>query len=203
MRKAKWKRTATPRSTRMLPDLCLTPMPQLQDAHITRGNVAARALWGVVWTLLFRPTPRPLHRWRAMLLRRFGAKIGQRVRVYQSARIWAPWNLTMEDDSCLGDDVDCYSVGPVHLEQRAVVSQYSFLCTATHDYTRRANPLQVGPIRIGADAWVTARVFIGPGTTVGQGAVVGAGSVVTRNVEPWSVVSGNPPRFVKYRKVKD
>ena len=187
----------------MLPDLCLTPMPELQDAHITRGNVARRVLWGLVWTLLFRPTPRPLHRWRAMLLRRFGAKIGQRVRVYQSARIWAPWNLTMEDDSCLGDDVDCYSVGPVHLEQRAVVSQYSFLCTATHDYTRRANPLQVGPIRIGADAWVTARVFIGPGTTVGQGAVVGAGSVVTRNVEPWSVVSGNPPRFVKYRKVKD
>lgn len=177
-------------------------MQELQDAKITRSNVAARALWSVVWTLLFRPTPRPLHAWRVMLLRAFGAKVGRQVRVYQSVRIWAPWNLTMEDGSCLGDDVDCYNVDRVHLEQRAVVSQYSFLCTATHDYTRQALPLQVAPIRIGADAWVTARAFIGPGITIGLGAVVGAGSVVTRDVEPWTVVVGNPARKVKHRTIE-
>ena len=177
-------------------------MQELQDAKITRSNVAARALWSVVWTLLFRPTPRPLHAWRVLLLRAFGAKVGRQVRVYQSVRIWAPWNLTMEDGSCLGDDVDCYSVDRVHLEQRAVVSQHAFLCTATHDYTRRAHPLQIAPIRVGADAWVTASVFIGPGTTIGAGAVVGAGSVVTRDVEPWTVVVGNPARKVKHRTIE-
>lgn len=177
-------------------------MQALLDAHITRRNIAARALWGVVWTLLFRPTPRPLHAWRVLLLRAFGAKVGRHVRVYQSARIWAPWNLTMEDRSCLGDDVDCYCVGQIHLEKRAVVSQYSFLCSATHDYTRQAHPLQVAPIRIGADAWVTARAYIGPGITIGQGAVVGACAVVTRDVEPWTVVAGNPARNVKHRNIE-
>lgn len=174
-------------------------MHKLQDTHLTRGNVAARALWGLVWALLFRPTPRPLHAWRVLLLRAFGAKVGLRVRVYQSARIWAPWNLTMEDDSCLGDDVDCYCVAPVHLEQRAVVSQYCFLCTATHDYSRRENQLQTASIHIGADAWITAKALIGPGVTVGDGAVVGAGTVVMRDVEPWTVVAGNPARMVKLR----
>ena len=178
-------------------------MRVLQDAKLTRSNVAARALWSLVWILLFRPTPRLLHAWRVLLLRAFGARIGHRVRVYQSARIWAPWNLTMEDDSCLGDEVDCYNVAHIHLEQRAVVSQYTFLCSATHDYTRRANPLQIAPLRVGADAWVTARAFIGPGVTIGVGAVVGAGSVVTRDVEPWTVVAGNPARVVKHRTIKD
>jgi putative colanic acid biosynthesis acetyltransferase WcaF len=178
-------------------------MHKLRDAQITHGNLAARALWGVVWVLLFRPTPRPFHFWRRWLLRAFGAKLGRRVRVYQSARIWAPWNLTMEDDSCLGDDVDCYSVAPIHLEQRAVVSQYCFLCTATHDYTRRERPLQTAPIRIGADAWVTARALIGPGVTVGAGAVVGAGSIVMRDIDAWAVVAGNPPRVVNQRKFSE
>ena len=178
-------------------------MQKLQDSHLTRGNVAARALWGLVWVVLFRPTPRPLHGWRVLLLRAFGAKIGLRVRVYQSVRIWAPWNLTMEDDSCLGDDVDCYCVGNIHLEKRAVVSQYCFLCTATHDYFRRQHPLQTAPIRICADAWITAKALIGPGVTVGAGAVVGAGSVVMRDVEPLAVVAGNPARQVKRRTLSD
>jgi len=183
--------------------LTVEPMHSLQVARISRTNVAARAAWDLVWLLLFRPTPRPFHAWRALLLRAFGARIGRRVRVYQSARIWAPWNLTMDDHSCLGDQVDCYCVAPVHIEARAVVSQYAYLCTATHDYERRSNPLMVAPIKVSADAWVTARAFIGPGVTVGAGAVVGAGSVVMRDVEPWTVVAGNPVRVIKQRTIKD
>ena len=37
------------------------------------------------------------------------------------------------------------------------------------------------------------------GVTIGEGAVVGARSVVTKNVEPWTVVGGNPARFIKNR----
>ena len=40
------------------------------------GNRAARLLWNITWLLLYRPAPRPLHRWRAMLLRLFGATLG-------------------------------------------------------------------------------------------------------------------------------
>jgi putative colanic acid biosynthesis acetyltransferase WcaF len=63
-------------------------------------------------------------------------------------------------------------------------------------------PLVYHPITIGAQSWVAAGCFIGPGITVGEGAVVGAYSVVTRDVPPWSIVAGNPARFIRERRLK-
>lgn len=105
----------------------------------------------------------------------------------------------MGKHSCLSHQVDCYCVDKIELGPHATVSQYSFLCTATHDYTRPDMPLVTAPIHIGAHAWVTADVFVAPGITVGEGAVVGARSTVFRDVEPWAVVAGNPPRVVGQR----
>jgi putative colanic acid biosynthesis acetyltransferase WcaF len=106
----------------------------------------------------------------------------------------------MHEGSCLGEHVDCYTVDRITLESYATVSQYAFLCTASHDYTVDGMPVVTAPIRIGRQAWVAADVFIGPGVTIGEGAVVGARSSVYRNVEPWAVVGGNPARVMKKRK---
>jgi putative colanic acid biosynthesis acetyltransferase WcaF len=160
---------------------------------------AARALWGVVWALLFRPTPRPLHAWRRLLLRAFGARIGKGARVYASAKIWAPWNLSMGEHSVLGDAVDCYAVDRIEIGAHAVVSQYAHLCAATHDIDRPDFPLVTRPIRIGAGAWIAAGAFVGPGVTIGDGAVVGARAVVVRDVAPRAVVAGNPARVLRSR----
>ena len=172
---------------------------RLNRSEITLKNKMLRGLWSVVWLVLYRPTPRPLHRWRAMLLRLFGARIGRRVRIYQSARIWAPWNLVMEDDSCLGDFVDCMNVAPVLLKESAVVSQYCYLCAAGRDYRDLALPLLSGPIIVGRHAWVTASVFVGPGVNVGDGAVVTAQSSVFHDVPAWTIAGGNPAVFVRDR----
>lgn len=180
-----------------------TRLRGLREGQISPGNKLARSLWNIVWFFLYRPTPRPMHAWRCALLRLFGAKIGKNVRAYQSARVWAPWNLVMEDYSCLGDFVDCYSVDKIHLGAKATVSQYAYLCTASHDYTRRTLPLVTAPIHIGADAWVTADVFVGPGVSIGEGSVVGARSTVTRDVPPWTVVAGSPPRVIGPRAFLD
>lgn len=162
-------------------------------------NKVGRAVWGIVWLLLFRPTPRLFHGWRCMLLRSFGAKLGKSVHPYPSARIWAPWNLEMGDHSCLGERVDCYCVDKVRIGAHATVSQYSFLCTASHDYTDKTMPLVTAPIMIGEHAWITADVFIAPGVVIGEGAVINARSSVFTNIEPWVVASGNPAKPVKKR----
>jgi len=168
-------------------------------SELSIANRAARALWGIVWVLLFRPTPRPFHAWRGLWLRLFGARLGRGVRVYASAKIWAPWNLTMGDYSVIGDGVDCYDVAPIEIGAHAIVSQYSFLCAATHDPDQKTFPLIAKPIRIGARAWIAADVFVGPGVTVGEGAVVGARSSVFRDVAPWTVVGGTPARVLRTR----
>ena len=47
--------------------------------------------------------------------------------------------------------------------------------------------------------WIGMRAMIMPGVTIGEGAVVAANSVVTKDVEPYSIVGGNPARLVKHR----
>ena len=98
----------------------------------------------------------------------------------------------MEAHSCLADDVDCYCVASIRLGAHATVSQYSYLCAASHDHRDPSMPLIVAPIVIESYAWVAADVFIGPGVMVGEGAVVGARSTVIHDVAPWTVVAGSP-----------
>lgn len=184
-------------------DGCDARRPRLRLNAVTWRNRAARALWGVVWLLLYRPSPRVLHGWRRFLLRAFGARIGRGAHPYPSCRIFAPWNLTMGDHSCLSFGVDCYCVDRIEIGAHAVVSQYSFLCTASHDARTTAMPLTTAPIVIGARAWVAADVFVGPGVTVGEGAFLRARSTAFRDVPPWTVAEGLPARPVGPRLLAD
>jgi virginiamycin A acetyltransferase len=56
-----------------------------------------------------------------------------------------------------------------------------------------------GPILVRDDVWIGTNTIILSGLTIGQGAVVAAGSVVTRDVEPYGIVGGNPARLIRYR----
>src|SRR5438093_5760900 len=111
---------------------CPTP-PRAIPSSFSRRHQLGRVLWGLVYVLTFRPSPKPFHAWRRWLLRLFGAHIASDAAIYPSVKIWAPWNLTMHRLACLAPDVDCYSVAPITLGERATVSQYSYLCAATHD----------------------------------------------------------------------
>jgi len=170
-------------------------------ASFSLGSRFTRVIWNVSWLVLARWTPPPMHGWRRMVLRAFGAKIGKGVRVYPCATIWHPANLTMDDQSCLGRRVNCYNQGHIHIGRRVVISQGSHLCASSHDLSDYYFQLILRPIRIEANAWVAADAFVGPGVTVGEGAVLGACGVALRDLEPWSVYSGNPAQFLKRREL--
>jgi putative colanic acid biosynthesis acetyltransferase WcaF len=158
------------------------------------------ALWSLVYLFLFRWTPKPLFRWRAGLLRLFGAKIEGTPFVASSSHIKMPWNLTLAHRACIGANVQVYNLGPVIVGARATVAQEVYLCTGTHDFENPILPLMVGSIEIGEDAFIGARAFINPGVSVGEGAIVGACSVVTRDVAAWTVSAGNPSRVFRNRR---
>ena len=161
------------------------------------SNRLGRLLWWTVYTALFRYSPRPLHCWRAFLLRCFGARLGAGCHVYASARIWAPWNLECGSWTCIADDAEVYNPVTVLLGEGVVVSQGAFLCAASHDYSDPEFPLIHGAIIVGNRAWVAARAIVLMGVTIGEGSVIGAGSVVTKDVPPNAVCAGNPARVVK------
>lgn len=171
--------------------------PQL--IKLSLSNKIARAIWQLVWAVLYRPSPRIFHGWRRILLKLFGASIGRNAHPYPSAKIWAPWNLIMEENSCLGEHVDCYCVAQVRIGKNSTVSQYSYLCTASHDHTLSSMPLIASRITIGNDVWVTADVFVAPGVTIADGSVITARSNVFRDIPPWVVASGSPAIPIKAR----
>jgi putative colanic acid biosynthesis acetyltransferase WcaF len=161
-----------------------------------------RLLWSCVQVPFWPKMPRRLSPLRIALLRLFGAKIGRRC-LLESARIWVPWNLHMDEFSVIGNGAEIYNLAPIRIGANSVVSQRAYLCTATHDYTRSDFPLYSKPIAVGASVWIAAGAFIAPGINVGEGAVVGACSVVTKDVPAWTVSAGNPCRVIKARPLEN
>jgi virginiamycin A acetyltransferase len=61
------------------------------------------------------------------------------------------------------------------------------------------NPVTKGDVIIGNDVWIGTNAFILSGVRIGDGAVIGACSVVTKDVEPYTIVAGNPARVIRKR----
>lgn len=164
-----------------------------------------RAIWNVVWLLCARWTSDHVgifNWWRVFLVRLFGAKIGRHCVIKSSCEIWLPWNLTIGDYVALSEHVVCYTVDKITIGRQTTVSRDAFLCCASHDVTSPIMELTFAPIWVGSNAWIAARSIIMPGRKVGDGAVVAAGAVVVNDVEPWTVVGGNPAKFIKRRELK-
>lgn len=170
---------------------------------LSRKHQIIRMLWAMIWGLFARPLPRSIGSgWKRFLLRLFGAKIDSTAVVYSSAKVYYPANLIMERYACLASDVDCYNVDIIRIGANTTVSQGAYLCTASHDITNPLNPLITAPIIIEDQAWIAVDAFVSMGVTIGQGAVVGARAAVFKDVEPWTVVGGNPAKFIKKRILK-
>lgn len=162
-------------------------------------NRLLRVLWNLVNTIFFKYSPRPFHSWRAFILRCFGAKVGKDTHIYPKVHIWAPWNLIVGNNVGIANDVTLYTQDKIVIGDRTTISQNSYLCTGTHDYTTPSFKLMTAPIIIGNDCWIAAGVFIHPKVKIDNGVVVGACSVVNSNLSAWHIYSGNPCKLIKQR----
>ena len=164
----------------------------------------ARVAWAAVYTLFFRPTFArfyPCQLWRNLLLRLFGAKTWHQAQYFPTVHIWAPWNLRTGRSVAIDEHADLYNVAPITMGHMVSISRRAFLCTASHDISDVGRPLTTAPIKIGNGVWIGAEAYVGPGVTIGDGAVIAARAVVVKDVPAWTVVGGNPARFIKDRPV--
>ncbi len=167
----------------------------------TLSELAGRVLWTLARPL-FRFSPRICWRWRRLLLRVFGARVGREVHIHPSVQIFIPWNLEIGDWSSIGFDALIYNLGQLTIGERVTISQRSHLCGGSHDFRDPTMPLLKLPITIEDDAWICADAFVGPGVTVHRGTVVGARAAVFKDVEAWTVVGGNPARVIGHRRLE-
>lgn len=167
-------------------------------------NKFMRFIWTIVYHVFFRTTPNNLFwSWRKLLLKCFGAKLGNGCKIRSTAIIWAPWNFICGDFVAIGSKAIIYSVDKITIGSNVAVSQGAYLCSASHNIYSPKHELTHSPIIIEDRAWVATDAFIGMGVTIGEGAVVGARAAVFKDVEPWTVVGGNPAKFIKKRIIQD
>jgi putative colanic acid biosynthesis acetyltransferase WcaF len=107
-----------------------------------------------------------------------------------------PWKLRIDDNAWIGDFVELYTLGDIHIGENAVVSQKSYLCTGSHDHRSPAFDIYARKIVVEPQAWVAADVFVGPGVTIGYGAVIASRSTLLADAPPLMVMAGTPARVV-------
>ena len=171
-------------------------------ASFSLGNRLLRLLWMTSWLVLARFTPPPLHGWRRLVLRAFGAQVGAGARVHGSVSIWLPANLALGDQVLIGPGVRLYNQGHISIGAKSVISQRAHLCASTHDLSDPLFQLELRPVTIGSQCWVAAEAFVGPGVTMGDRAVLGARGALFGDAEPDGVYGGNPAVFVKPRQLR-
>jgi len=162
-----------------------------------------RFLWIILKVTIWKILWHKIVYLRSTLLKLFGSNIYWQTMVFGSTDIWRPWDIKLGKYVVLGPRVHIYNLAKIEIGDFTVISQDVYICGGTHDYTNATLPLQRKDIKIGDNVWIGAGAFIAPGITIGEGAVVGARAAVFKDVEPWTVVGGNPAKFIKKRIIKD
>ncbi len=179
-----------------------TSRPLEGGASFSLSNRLARVVWQLSWLLLARFTPPPLHGWRRLVLRAFGARLGRGARVHASARIWLPANLHLGDHALIGPEARLYNQGRIVIGARSVISQRAHVCASTHDVRDPDFQLLLRPVAIGDRCWVAAEAFVGPGVTMANRSVLGARAALFTDAEEDGVYQGNPAVLVRKRGLR-
>ena len=111
--------------------------------------------------------------------------------VHFGNRIFANFNLTLIDD------------GHIYIGDRVLFAPNVTIATANHPIEpelRRYEMQYNRDVHVGENTWIGTGAIILPGVHIGDGCVIGAGSVVTKDVEPYSVIAGNPAKLIRKRK---
>jgi putative colanic acid biosynthesis acetyltransferase WcaF len=162
-------------------------------------NAFVVQLWWIVQGTFFRMSPQFLYGFRNFLLRLFGAKIGKKVIIRPTARITYPWKVSIGDYSWIGDDVVLYSLGEIEIGKNVVISQKSYICTASHDYLQSDFPIFAKKSTIEDECWLATDVFVSPGITIGEGSVIGSRSSVYKDIPSNKVCIGSPAKIIRER----
>lgn len=139
---------------------------------------------------------------RRCILRLTGAIVGDKVTVHSQVRFYALGNLEIGAGSTLNKHVLIDNRGLVKIGKNVNISHSCQIYTQTHDINKNGAPLMTKNVVIGDHAWLFPNVTIMPGVKIGHGAVLYPSAVVTKNVDNFSVVAGNPARHLKYRNRK-
>lgn len=143
------------------------------------------------------------------MLRWCGAHVGQGVEITSSVKIYGGMNLYIGDNCFIGHEALIFgaSGSTITIEDYAKLGSRTIVVTGTHRFSPDGDCIEkegiFKDVRISRGAVVSTGSIILPGITVGSMAHVAAGSVVTKDVEPYVRVAGNPARPIRNLKTNE
>ncbi len=158
-------------------------------------------LYSIVFSL-------PRHRFfnliKSCFIRLGGGTVGEKIVYYPGVRIIPAKNISIGSHVDFAWGVIITTNGRVSIGDRTLIGYNSVILSRNHIIPDKKEKIfssghENKSTFIGPDVWIGANCTILPGVTIGEGAVVAAGSVVTKNVESFSIVGGNPARLIKER----
>ena len=135
------------------------------------------------------------------LLKLFGAQVGKGLVIKGKVRIKNPWRLTIGSNCWIGESVWIDNLESVIIGDNVCLSQGAMLLTGNHDYTISDFPYRLGEIRIENGVWIGAKSIVCAGAVCKSHSILTVNSITAKNLEAYSIYSGNPATFVRSRKM--
>ena len=132
-----------------------------------------------------------------LLVFKYGGKItmGNNVFVGEQSRIWSGNSLTIGNDVLISHQVNIFDTNSHEFDHN--LRAESFLKLITNGHPSSAKGIDTAPVVIEDNVWISFGSSILKGVTIGRGAVIAANAVVTKDVEPFTLVAGNPAKRIK------
>jgi len=116
--------------------------------------------------------------------------------------------MNIGDDTWIGQNCFLHSGGGLEIGRAVGIGPAVKIITSVHKGEDLSKPLifcdlEFGKVIIEDGCDIGVGTIILTGVKVGEGSIVGAGSVVTKDVEPYIVVAGNPAKFLRKRKIDE
>lgn len=159
-------------------------------------------LWYFVNVFFVRPAWIPFMKFKIIILKLFGAKIGKDLCIKPCVNVKSPWYLVIGDNVWLGEKVWIDNLDRVIIGDNVCISQGAMLLTGNHDYSLHNMPYRNASIHLEDGVWIGAQAIVAPGVIAYSHSLLTVGSIATKNLEPFSIYQGNPALFIRKRIIK-
>jgi len=143
----------------------------------------------------------PSHVLRTFFYRRAGMTIGRRSYIYSGAEVRNPKGAVIGDDVIIGHHAVLDGRSGLHIGNNVNLSTGVWIWTVQHDHQSETFASKGAPVKVGSNAWLSARVIVLLGIEIGERAVVAAGAIVTKSLEAAGIYGGVPARKIGSRDI--
>jgi putative colanic acid biosynthesis acetyltransferase WcaF len=182
----------------------ITDLSKFNTGNFNKGaSTLKQALWYFVNASFVRASWNPFMNIKIILLRLFGAKIGEGLIIKNNVTVKFPWKLTIGNHVWLGENCWIDNLDYVTIGNNVCISQGALLLTGNHNYTISSMPYRNAPVVLEDGVWIGAKSIVCPGITCYSHSILVIGSVATQNMAPFTVYQGNPAIAVRKRVIHE